>query len=101
VSRREWGNDVVPDYILQQQQKRHAEAAKVRAAEIERDNAAGSYDFLKLYKARVAITIGGVTFEAIGDDVDDLVTQARLRLFELRQAEADATSRSRSLSFGT
>jgi hypothetical protein len=101
MSRREWGNDIVPEYILQQQQKRLAEAAKVRAAETERFNAASNFDFLKFHKARVVITVGGVSFESTGDDLDDVITQARLRSYELKQAEADAAAKQRALSWGT
>ena len=101
MRRREWGNDIVPDYILQQQQKRLAQEAAVRAAEVERHNAAISFDFLKRHKARVAITVDGVTFETTGDDLDAVVTQARARLQEQKQAADAAKAAHRSISWGT
>jgi hypothetical protein len=101
MRRREWGNDIVPDYILQQQQKRLEQEAKVRAAELERYNAAVSFDFLKRHKARVAITVDGVTFETTGDDLDAVIMQARSAIDARRQADDEARRASRSLTWGT
>jgi hypothetical protein len=90
-----------PHLIRTLREKREAAERVKRDYERARDNAAWSYDFLKLHKARVVITVGGVSFESSGDDLDDVITQARLRLYELKQAEADAAAKQRALSWGT
>ncbi len=101
MSRREYGMPDEPHLIRTLREKREAAERAKRDYERGRDNAAWSYDFLKLHKARVVITVGGVSFESSGDDLDDVITQARLRLYELKQAEADAAAKQRALSWGT
>ena len=98
---REYGQPEEPHLIRMLREKREAAAHAQRVRETELHNAAGAYDFLKFHKARVAITVGGVTFESTGDDLDDVITQARLRLYELKQADDEARRASRSLTFGT
>ncbi len=98
---REYGRPYESTAATVLRERREAAEREQRARETERNNAAAHYDFLKLHKARVSITVGGVVFETTGDDLDDVITQARRRLFELKQADDEARRASRSLTWGT
>ena len=98
---REYGRPYESTAATVLRERREAAEREQRARERVIQNAAAGYDFLKLHKARVAITVGGVTFESTGDDLDDVITQARLRLYELKQADDEARRAARSLTFGT
>lgn len=98
---REYGRPYESTAATVLRERREVAEREQLARERMLQNAAAGYDFLKFHKARVAITVGGVTFESTGDDLDDVITQARLRLFELKQADDDARRAARSLTYGT
>lgn len=98
---REYGLPYEPEWARLNRERREAAAHEQRVREAAQQSAAAHYDFLKHHSARVTITVGGVTFESTGHDLDDVITQARLRLYELKQADDEARRASRSLTFGT
>ena len=101
MRRREWGNDIVPDYVLQQQQKRLAEEAKVRAYEVERDCAAAYFRFLNDHGAKVSIEVAGVTFEAAGREVLGMMEQVFSHVAAVKRAQDDERSQRASTTWGT
>ena len=98
---REYGLPYEPEWMRLNRENREAAAHEQRVREVAQQSAVAHYDFLKQHGARVVITVGGVTFESTGDDLEDVITQARLRLYELKQADDGAHRASRSLTWGT
>jgi hypothetical protein len=101
VSRRQYGNDVIPDYILQQQQKRLAAEAKERAYEVARDNAAAYFRFLNDHGATVSVEVAGVTFEAAGRDILSMMEQVFSHVGAIKRAQDAERQQFTSLSKGT
>jgi hypothetical protein len=101
MGRREWGNDIVPDYILQQQQKRIAAEAKVRAYEVQRDNAAAYFRFLNDHGGKVSVEVAGVTFEAAGRDILSMMEQVFSHVGAIKRADDAERQQFTSLSKGT
>ena len=101
MRRREYGNDVVPDYVLQQQQKRLAQEAKLRAYEVERDNAAAYFRFLNDHGAHVSIEVAGVTFDATGRELLGMMEQVFSHVAAVKRAQDAERSQRNSLTYGT
>ena len=101
MSRREWGNDIVPDYVLRMQQKRIAQEAKVRAYEVERDNAAAYFRFLNDHGATVSVEVAGVTFEATGRELLGMMEQVFSHVAAVKRAQDAERMQFTSLSKGT
>jgi hypothetical protein len=98
---RDYGAPYEPEWMRVAREHREAAVHEQRVREVAQQNAAAHYDFLKQHGARVTITVGGLTLESTGHDLDDAITQARLRLYELKQADDEARRASRSLTWGT
>ena len=98
---RDYGLPYEPEWMRVNRERIEAAVHEQRVREIAQQSAAAHYDFLKQHGARVTITVGGLTLESTGHDLDDVITQARLRLYELKQADDEARRASRSLTWGT
>ena len=101
MRRREWGNDIVPDYVLRMQQKRLADEAKVRAYEVARDNAAAYFRFLNDHGAHVSIEVAGVTFEATGRELLGTMEQVFSHVAAIKRAQDAERQAHTSISWGT
>ena len=101
MTRHKYGNDVIPDHVLRMQQKRIEQEAKVRAYEVERDNAATYFRFLNDHGARVSIEVAGVTFEATGRDLLGMMEQVFSHLAAIKRTQDAADAANRSLAWGT
>ncbi len=101
MPRREYGNDVVPDYVLRQQQKRLADEAKLRAYEVARDNAAAYFRFLNDHGATVSVEVAGVTFEANGREILGMMEQVFAHVGAVKRAQDADRLQFTSLSRGT
>lgn len=101
MGRREYGNDVIPDYVLRQQQKRIEQEAKLRAYEVERDNAAAYFRFLNDHGAKVSVEAAGVTFDATGRDLLSMMEQVFSHIAAIKRTQDAADAAHRSLAWGT